>query len=64
MNLHDTPTTEPKLVLDEEDMGELFDDCRVFLETLLERSQPQWVTSEALALLKRLNEVTGEAWLH
>lgn len=43
-----------KVELDEEDMNDLVYECHDLLSRILERSNPQWLQNEGLALVKRL----------
>lgn len=50
------PLEAPKKILDEEDQEDLFCDCYLFLQRVLERSNPQWMQNEGLKLKLRLEE--------
>ena len=48
---------KPEVELDEEDHADLIYECHDLLSRVMERTNPQWLQNEGLALLKKL-EVT------
>jgi hypothetical protein len=59
-----TPTTEPKFELDDEDTECLLEDCRNYLAVMLDRRLPKQLQGEGQKLLLRLDDVLHWSTLH